>query len=277
MNDVITEWLNSKKTLQNYSKLFEYFFEKAIFYAKNKEKTYFGFKKNSLSLLVGGIYLSAWVSSGIDKGLWMLLDNRLTNILNNEEFSISIVKSTKNLDFKLYWLHTNNPLNLQIINNSIDLWESFSKASLRIFQTRHGRFEREDFINNKFPIKYFLKKDTFNLENLIQDDNNEVQKSLNDSRENRLNRLNNASTLVKKYRAISTYYVRNPDVVAETLFRANGYCERCGKTAPFLKKSNKQPYLEVHHKKALSKGGKDTLDNSIALCPDCHRELHFGV
>ena len=39
---------------------------------------------------------------------------------------------------------------------------------------------------------------------------------------------------------------------------------------------NKEPFLEVHHVKSLSDGGEDTLDNVIALCPNCHREKHYG-
>ena len=62
----------------------------------------------------------------------------------------------------------------------------------------------------------------------------------------------------------------------EALLRANGQCERCLLAAPFLRKSNRSPYLEVHHKIPLSEDGPDTLDNVLALCPNCHREVHFG-
>ncbi len=34
--------------------------------------------------------------------------------------------------------------------------------------------------------------------------------------------------------------------------------------------------LEVHHVIRLADGGSDTINNSVALCPNCHRELHFG-
>ena len=33
----------------------------------------------------------------------------------------------------------------------------------------------------------------------------------------------------------------------------------------------------VHHLKQLADGGSDTTTNAIAVCPNCHRELHFGV
>jgi 5-methylcytosine-specific restriction protein A len=26
----------------------------------------------------------------------------------------------------------------------------------------------------------------------------------------------------------------------------------------------------------LAEGGEDTVENALALCPNCHRRLHFG-
>ena len=71
-------------------------------------------------------------------------------------------------------------------------------------------------------------------------------------------------------------YARNPDVVAEALYLAKGICEACHQPAPFMKKSNGEPYLEVHHIKPLSQGGEDSLENVQAICPNCHRKMHFG-
>lgn len=76
--------------------------------------------------------------------------------------------------------------------------------------------------------------------------------------------------------ATTTVYVRNPDVVAEVLSRAKGCCESCNSPAPFNRKADGSPYLEVHHIKQLSKGGQDAVENAIALCPNCHRREHFG-
>lgn len=72
-------------------------------------------------------------------------------------------------------------------------------------------------------------------------------------------------------------YVRNPAVIAEVLLRAGGVCEACGKPAPFIRKVDQTPYLEVHHKRRLADGGDDTVENAQALCPNCHRERHFGA
>ena len=69
---------------------------------------------------------------------------------------------------------------------------------------------------------------------------------------------------------------RNPDVVAEVLAQASGKCQRCGCPAPFIRKSNGSPYLEVHYKFPLAFGGEGAVANAIALYPNCHREAHYG-
>ncbi|HBN2191723.1 HNH endonuclease [Escherichia coli] len=71
-------------------------------------------------------------------------------------------------------------------------------------------------------------------------------------------------------------YKRSPYVVAEVLLRANGKCQSCRCDAPFLKEDG-TPFLEVHHIEWLSKGGEDYVENAIALCPNCHRQAHYGV
>ena len=79
-----------------------------------------------------------------------------------------------------------------------------------------------------------------------------------------------------KYLTASYQFERNPCVSAFVLRRANGVCERCGSPAPFRKQSDQSPYLEVHHTVPLSQGGADTVDNTEAVCPNCHREAHYG-
>ncbi|MED4635000.1 HNH endonuclease [Peribacillus frigoritolerans] len=54
---------------------------------------------------------------------------------------------------------------------------------------------------------------------------------------------------------------------------SNGICQLCEKEAPFLDKQG-TPFLEVHHIHYLSKGGTDTINNVVALCPNCHRKIH---
>lgn len=73
----------------------------------------------------------------------------------------------------------------------------------------------------------------------------------------------------------TTVYSRSPDVVAYIIKISEGNCEACDKPAPFINKYG-VPYLEVHHVIPLSKGGPDTPENCVALCPNCHRAMHFS-
>ena len=56
--------------------------------------------------------------------------------------------------------------------------------------------------------------------------------------------------------------------------RANGVCQLCDRTAPFCNKLN-EPYLELHHIRALAQGGADAIANTVALCPNCHKKMHI--
>ncbi|HBR4534400.1 TPA: HNH endonuclease, partial [Klebsiella pneumoniae] len=74
---------------------------------------------------------------------------------------------------------------------------------------------------------------------------------------------------------VQKVYIRDPAVKAWVLQKSKGVCERCGENAPFLINGD-TPYLEVHHVIPLSLSGADTISNCVALCPNCHRALHYS-
>ena len=80
----------------------------------------------------------------------------------------------------------------------------------------------------------------------------------------------------EKIERTTIQFKRDASVVAYVLEQANGACECCGKASPFERKEG-EPFLEVHHVKHLSEGGSDTKENAVGLCPNCHRELHYGA
>lgn len=79
----------------------------------------------------------------------------------------------------------------------------------------------------------------------------------------------------KSTTASVTQYQRDPAVKAWVLQQAHGKCECCTQKAPFTG-SDGEPFLEVHHVRQLADGGSDAVSNAVALCPNCHRELHYG-
>lgn len=89
-------------------------------------------------------------------------------------------------------------------------------------------------------------------------------------------RLAKASAKPRSVMRLIRDFQRNPDVIAEVLMRAGGVCEMCRNPAPFRRRADGSPYLEVHHKIRLADGGDDTVENAIALCPNCHRQQHYG-
>lgn len=105
----------------------------------------------------------------------------------------------------------------------------------------------------------------------------QVRDSLKLSHEDRRKRLGTAPRKPKQVTVTAQAFIRNPDVIAEALVIANGICGICLKPAPFNRASDRSPYLEVHHKIPLAQGGDDTLENAIALCPNCHRNEHHGT
>jgi len=72
-----------------------------------------------------------------------------------------------------------------------------------------------------------------------------------------------------------TIYERSRAVRDYVLQRAAGVCELCKEPAPF-RRSDGLPYLEPHHTTRLSDGGPDHPQFVAALCPACHREVHYG-
>jgi len=104
----------------------------------------------------------------------------------------------------------------------------------------------------------------------------QVTKALADTAEARVRRLQQAPPMPEQQIVLARIFRRNPDVIAEVLSRANGVCQGCTEAAPFLR-ADGRPYLEVHHRQPLAAGGADTVENAIALCPNCHRERHYGA
>ncbi|QQX81677.1 HNH endonuclease [Shewanella sp. KX20019] len=71
----------------------------------------------------------------------------------------------------------------------------------------------------------------------------------------------------------TTIYDRNVWVVEYTKRLANGICQLCHLPAPFNNLKG-EPYLETHHIIWLSRNGIDTPENTVALCPNCHKKMH---
>jgi len=80
---------------------------------------------------------------------------------------------------------------------------------------------------------------------------------------------------VRRCEQAGLVYVRDPQVRSAALLRAAGCCEYCD--VPGFARPDGAIYLETHHIVPLHEGGPDTVTNVICLCPNHHREAHFGA
>ena len=150
------------------------------------------------------------------------------------------------------------------VKKHLEYYEGVGKSSQpKIHKVLNKFLERVDHLGTFDEVQRSFEK--------------QVTLSLADSNETRASRLKAAITKPRESEVTVKIYSRNPDVVAEVLHRAKGLCEKCGNPAPFNRAKDHTPYLEVHHINLLSQGGDDIVENAMALCPNCHREFHFGV
>lgn len=241
-----------------------------------------------------GIYGGAagvWVNSDVTRGVVSPSSGVAVSILHSGK-NYSDNMSSKGIDYDFPNTNRNGSHDQNEIQALKNCFESkiplfvISKASNQKLRNVHiGLVQTFDEINSKAFIRFVAQDKLFPTANeTIKESQaeykvtfeNEVNESLDDSSENRQRRLASRSTKSKVVYRLVQDYRRDPDVVAEALYRAEGFCEKCKEKAPFIKRSNGEPYLEVHHIIPLSQGGLDSLENVISLCPNCHREIHFG-
>ena len=71
-------------------------------------------------------------------------------------------------------------------------------------------------------------------------------------------------------------FERSRSVKDYVFARASGRCEHCREAAPFFTPGGR-PFLEAHHIRRMTDGGPDDPRFVIALCPNCHRRVHYGA
>ena len=162
---------------------------------------------------------------------------------------------------------------IKVLEKAIDFRPVASR--LELFENNPDKWGTQ--LQGSNNIKELSEHDFTIIENLINEMSFQetIDNSINDDI-SRMERLASANKIPEQTVASVIRYKRNPDVVAAVLIRSNGVCEECNQKAPFLRAKDNSPYLEVHHKVQLSQGGEDTVENAIAVCPNCHRKLHYG-
>lgn len=107
------------------------FFELAFEHTQCPNEAWFGVHEQTVSLVVGGIFLVAIHLSKPDYGIWVLLDQ---NPIVLPKVEYKPVKSTQKT-YTLTWAHLNDVTDLNVLLGSSEFWQSYSKASIEIFKS----------------------------------------------------------------------------------------------------------------------------------------------
>jgi 5-methylcytosine-specific restriction endonuclease McrA len=273
----VKKWTNNVNSLKEYDLEFDLFFSKIINLAYYPERAFFSSDKNTISVVIGHLYVGVYIHSGENEGIGMIVEKDFTDI---HGIKCSPVKSTlaSTSKHKLFWLWIKELPNLKNILNNQSVWDSFKLASELVIETPQGKYTREREQKNKISLAELITpKEIVDEREYLQVLQDKVEEAKKLSRENRLKKLLESPERPERISIISIGFKRNSLVIAEVIKRANGICELCKKAGPFIKLKDEIPFLEVHHIEPLSEGGKDIVKNAVGLCPNCHREAHYGM
>lgn len=172
--------------------------------------------------------------------------------------------------------------------NGIDIY--LSEVFKKTYYTFRGRVElidkpyqeeqldRDGKIRNVwiFPLKLIDEQKLISQSKLAKNLEKKIKKNKSLSAGQLLERIQSkrGSRKPGKRSTRSNSYQRDEDVILYSLLRAKGICELCEQPAPFVK-SDGEGFLEVHHIQHLANNGDDSIENTVALCPNCHRKMHI--
>jgi len=129
----VTKWIDKRRdATPELAEEYVHFFRKAFQHTHYPQQAWFGAHSSALSLVVGGIFLAAVVPSGNEKGIWLVVDQNPPNIAG---VKYRPVKSTQQSTTPLVWAHTHSFDKVALFNKSVEIWQSYSQASEKIFNS----------------------------------------------------------------------------------------------------------------------------------------------
>ena len=124
----------------------------------------------------------------------------------------------------------------------------------------------------KFPLKLVAENDFLEEEMFIKKAAEAEKAVRRMTKHDVFSKATEIDRTVSEITTTTKTYVRSPIIARYAKDRAQGRCELCGMWAPF--EVDGVPYLEAHHLQPVSEGGRDSIENISALCPNCHRRMH---
>lgn len=157
----IRDWiLKRRNSTPELAEKFVRFFTHAFENTRYPQHAWFGAHPSTLSLVVGHIFLAAAVSSGEDKGIWLLANKDAPRI---EGLEYRPARSTQKSKTPLVWVHARTLDGVVKFLELSQIWETYSQASEKIFnspvsksrdeiQESYGKKRLSDFWGNHRSI-----------------------------------------------------------------------------------------------------------------------------
>lgn len=126
-----------------------------------------------------------------------------------------------------------------------------------------------------FPLRPINKNDRvlISRELIVEKEKNQERKNRKLSDEELEKRARQARKKGASRTTTVNTFERDSYVIEYAKRWAQGVCQLCEKNAPFKNKKG-DPYLHTHHIDWLSRDGDDSIENTVALCPNCHDKMH---
>lgn len=80
----------------------------------------------------------------------------------------------------------------------------------------------------------------------------------------------------EKRTTVVEFWQRNRSIILERKRQSSNRCEIPGCNYVPFKKISEEEYSEAHHIIPLGQPGSDRIENIVILCPNHHREVHYG-
>lgn len=172
----------------------------------------------------------------------------------------------------------------EVIRRPEYIYRGVVEVSGDIYQEYEPDKEGNSRLVYKFPLKLkdqviasgkeldVLDKDTTNKTAALSADQVIEQAKLV-SESNKEYEKNHGSVKFSRQMTVNRFN-RDPKIARAVKLLSNGVCALCEKEAPF-NDVHGDPYLHAHHIKYLSNGGTDSIDNTVAICPNCHEKIHI--
>lgn len=147
---------------------------------------------------------------------------------------------------------------------------------------KHDTFYGSFYDNKKWRGGWALLRNKKHLINSFKDNYSNSTNIIRDLTFEKIKKINeeNKKSISDPKISISTVELhkrsRNSKLKEYVLQEFDGSCSNCGKDKTFISKAKESQYFEVHHIQEFNGEWNDTLENMAPLCPQCHKEAHFG-